>query len=95
MLNWIAPTTKVGEIQFDLISRNKAACQKKKDLYSEYGDNCGMMAYVAVHMMGVQNKLMDEIDQIVVPTLICVGTGDKFCSIEGTQQLIAKLMSAV
>ena len=54
-----------------------------------------MMAYVAVHIMGVQNKLMDEIDQIVVPTLICVGTGDKFCSIEGTQQLIAKLMSAV
>ena len=84
MLNWIAPSIKVATLQCDLVSRNPASCEKKKNLYSEYGDNGGMMAYVAVHMMEAQNKLMEEIDQITVQTLICAGTEDKLCSISGT-----------
>ena len=37
------------------------------------------------HMLQVQTKLMTELNQIQVKTLICQGTDDKFCSVEGTK----------
>ena len=54
------PSTKNAAIQFDLIIEYV----KKEKLYPEHGDNGGIMAYVAVHMMEAQNNLMDEINQI-------------------------------
>lgn len=84
LLNWIAPTTKVCSIvQFEYISRNNAFNEKKKKLYPDYGDNGGMMAYMAVHGIAVQEKLIDELHQIEVKTLICAGTDDKINSTEG------------
>lgn len=81
LFNWIAPSTKNAAIQFDLIIEH---VKKEKKLYPEHGDNGGIMAYVAVHMMEAQNNLMDEINQISFSTLICAGTEDKFCSVVGT-----------
>ena len=86
MLNWIAPTTKLGAPSnwYELISRNDAAVEKSKSMASEYGDNGGMMASTAVHFMAVQEKIIDEIHEIEVQTLICAGTDDKVCSTKGT-----------
>ena len=86
LLNWISPTTKVASIQFENISRNHEANEKKKKLFAEYGDNGGMMAFAAVHMMAVQEKIMVDLHEIQVQTLICAGTDDKMISIRGIIQ---------
>ena len=83
-MNWIAPTTKVGAPRYELSSRNLAAVEKYRSMTSEYGDNGGMMASTAVHMMAVQEKIIDEIHEIELQTLICAGTDDKVCSTQGT-----------
>ena len=85
MLNWIAPTTKFGAPRnwYELNSRNGEAVEKSKSMASEYGDNGGMMASTAVHMMAVQEKIIDEIHEIEVQTLMCAGTEDKVCSTQG------------
>ena len=41
------------------------------------------MAGIAVHMMSVQDKLMTQINQIQVQTLICSGTDDKVTAVSG------------
>ena len=41
------------------------------------------MAGVAVHMMSVQDKLMAQMHQIQVQTLICSGTADKLTAVSG------------
>ena len=41
------------------------------------------MAGVAVHMMSVQDKLMAQMSQIQVQTLICSGTADKLTAVSG------------
>ena len=41
------------------------------------------MAGVAVHMMSVQDKLMAQMNQIQVQTLICSGTADKLTAVSG------------
>ena len=41
------------------------------------------MAGVAVHMMAVQDKLMAEMNQIQVQTLICSGTEDRLTAVSG------------
>lgn len=46
------------------------------------------MAGVAVHMMRVQDKLMPELSQIQVPTLICSGTDDKLTAVSGDRNLL-------
>jgi len=38
ILNWIAPKTKVGGVEFDYISRNIDVNKEKERLYPEYGD---------------------------------------------------------
>ena len=45
------------------------------------------MASVAAHMMRVQDKLMPELSQIQVPTLICSGTDDKLTAVSGDRNL--------
>ena len=37
-MNWIAPKTKVGGVEFDYISRNIDVNKEKERLYPEYGD---------------------------------------------------------
>ena len=83
ILSWISPTTRVGAASFAYISRNEETVVKKKNLYSEYGSNSGLMACAAVHMMTIQDKLMTEFDQIKVRTLICAGTDDRLSSLSG------------
>ena len=46
------------------------------------------MASVAAHMMRVQDKLMPELSQIQVPTLICSGTDDKLTAVSGDRNLL-------
>ena len=82
-MNWISPTTRVGDASFADISRNEETVERKKKLFAEYGSISGMMAYVLVHMMTVQDKLMTEFDQIEVRTLICAGTDDRLSSLSG------------
>ena len=43
------------------------------------------MARTAYHMLEVQNKLMTELNQIQVKTLICQGTDDRICSVKGSR----------
>ena len=87
-MNWISPTTKVGAPNYEFISRNEAANEDCKSRAAEYGDNGGMMACTAVHMMAVQDKLIDEVHKIEIQTLICAGTDDKMCSTQGSRYLI-------
>ena len=82
-MNWISPTTRVGDASFAYISRNEETVEKKKKLHAEYGSISGLMACVLVHMMTVQDKLMTEFDQIEVRTLICAGTDDRLSSLSG------------
>ena len=86
ILNWIAPNVKLGRGDASFVSRNKDICDECDKFYPEYGDNGGMMVRTAYHMLQVQTKLMTELDQIKVKTLICQGTDDKFCSVEGSKQ---------
>ena len=86
ILSRIAPEFKLGEGDVDFISRNKDVNAECKRLEPEYGDNGGMMARTAMHMLNVQTKLMTEINQIKVKTLICQGTDDRLCSFEGSKQ---------
>ena len=86
ILSRIAPEFKLGEGDVNFISRNKDVNAECKRLEPEYGDNGGMMARTAMHMLNVQTKLMTEINQITVKTLICQGTDDRLCSFEGSKQ---------
>ena len=43
------------------------------------------MVRTAYHILEVQTKLMTELNQIEVKTLICQGTDDRLCSVEGTK----------
>lgn len=90
-MNWIAPTTKVGAPNYEFISRDEAANEKSKIMAAEYGDNGGIMACTAVHMMEVQDKLIEEVNQIEVQTLICAGTDDRMCSTKGSRYNITAL----
>lgn len=85
LLNSIAPKTKVGGVEFHNISRNIDVNKEKERLYPEYGDCGGMMAGTAVHMMAVQDKLMAQMNQIQVKTLICTGTDDKLTAFSGSE----------
>ena len=86
ILNWVAPEFKIGDRGITFISRDKDVCAEFDRLDSEYGDNGGMMARTAIHMLNVQTKLMTEMNQIEVKTLVCQGTDDRLCSAEGSKQ---------
>ena len=45
------------------------------------------MAGIAVHMMSVQDKLMTQMNQIQVRTLICSGTEDRLTAVSGNGTL--------
>lgn len=85
MLNRIAPEFKLGRSNARLVSRNKDVCDECERLYPEYGDNGGAIVRTAYHMFEVQAKLMTELNQIEVKTLICQGTDDRVCSVEGAK----------
>ena len=48
------------------------------------------MASTAVHTMAVQDKLIEEVHQIEVQTLICAGTDDKICSTQGYNKVLSR-----
>ena len=85
ILNRIAPEFKLGGGDVNLVSRYKDVCNEFDRLEPEYGDNGGMMARTAYHMLEVQKKLMTVLNQIQVNTLFCHGTDDRICSIEGSR----------
>ena len=86
ILNRIAPEFKIkSDDDGSFVSRNKDVCDEFERLEPEYGDNGGMMARTAYHMLQVQTKLITELNQIKVKTLICQGTGDRICSVEGSK----------
>jgi alpha-beta hydrolase superfamily lysophospholipase len=86
LLNWILPDFKLGRGNNSFVSRNKDVCDEVDRLEPEFGDNGGMMAHTAYQMLEVQTKLMTELNQIQVKTLICHGTNDRVCSFQGSEQ---------
>jgi len=94
LLSAIAPKTKVGKVEFPFISRNIDVNKEKERLSPEYGDCGGMMASVAAHMMRVQDKLMPELSQIQVPTLICSGTDDKLTAVSGSEYAHSQIQNS-
>ena len=86
ILNRIAPEFKLAGGDVNFVSRDKDVCAECERLEPEYGDNGGMMARTAIHMLNVQTKLVTELNQIRVKTLVCQGTDDRLCSVEGSKQ---------
>ena len=53
-----------------------------------------MMAGVAVHMMAVQDKLMAEMNQVQVQTLICSGTDDRLTAVSGSEYAHSQIQNS-
>jgi len=52
------------------------------------------MAGIAVHMMSVQDKLMTQMNQIQVRTLICSGTEDRLTAVSGSEYAHSQIQNS-
>ena len=73
-------------MEFHHISRNESVNKQKEIESKDFGDNGGMTACTAVHMLNVQQNVINNLDKISFKSFIATGTHDALTSKAGIHQ---------